>query len=105
VKSIRTKHQLAIQERRAATARVERRAGGCALRAGVETAALEVARIRHREACREEARGEARRTMPRALERNELRRIAATLGPSYVRREPEPQLPASEAYGLALGAE
>jgi hypothetical protein len=66
--SIRTKHELAKQERRAATARVERRAGGCALRAGVETAALEVARIRHRDACREEARGEARRTMPRALD-------------------------------------
>ncbi len=82
---------MAQQTRATAAARVSARADGSVakiLLAGVETGALEMRRIEHRDACKREATRDASVTMPR-----------------FVRRAPEPQLPASEAYGLGLGCE
>jgi hypothetical protein len=62
--SAQTGLALAAQERRAASARLGARAGGCVLAAAVETAALEMTRVLHRDALKLEAARDMRAGRP-----------------------------------------
>jgi hypothetical protein len=97
--SAETGRGLAVQERRAASARINARADGSVdriLLKGAHTGALEMRRIEHRDACRREAERDM------GAGRSDLRRIAATLGPSYPGAEERDDV---DAYGRALASE